>query len=208
MNSKPIVHIVDDDDSVRRALARMLQACEHKVQTYGSAAEFLSEAQLDSPGCVIVDLHMPGTGGLELQQALVSMESSLPVIFLTGKGDIPTSVLAMRRGAEDFLTKLAPREDVLAAVERALVRDAEERPRKERQRRLRAMLATLSERELQVLMLVVRGWMNKQIAAELGIHERTVKLHRTSITTKLRVPSVAELTHLVREAELDIDDKK
>lgn len=203
MNPQPTIHIVEDDDSARRALARMLRISKHQVQTYDSAAEFLAGAKLDEPGCVILDLHMPGTGGLELQEVLLSFENPLPIIFLTGKGDIPTSVLAMRRGAEDFLTKMAPREDLLRAVERALARDAEERPRRERQRRVRALLATLSTRERQVLDLVVRGLMNKQIAAELGIHERTVKLHRTSITTKLGVPSVAELTHMVREAGIE-----
>jgi FixJ family two-component response regulator len=200
----PIVHIVDDDESFRRALARLLRASGYAVRMFANAGDFLHSTAPSEPGCVIVDLRMPGTNGLELQQALAALEHPQPVIFLTGQGDIPTSVQAMRHGAEDFLTKLTPHEELLAAVVRALARDAEERPRRNRVRELRERLATLSPREREVLALVVRGRMNKQIADELGIHERTVKLHRTSITTKLRVPSVAELTQLVQEAGGDL----
>lgn len=196
----PLIHIVDDDESFRVALGRQLRGEGHQVRLYPSARDFLGAADIDGPGCVIVDLQMPEKNGLELQEALAAMDNPLPVIFLTGKGDIPTSVRAMKRGAEDFLTKTARREDLLAAVARALARDTEERPRRKRVRELRERLATLSLREREVLSLVVRGRMNKQIADELGIHERTVKLHRTGITTKLRVPSVAELTQLVQDA--------
>jgi two-component system response regulator FixJ len=194
------VHIVDDDEAFRVALARLLRAAGHRVQTYSCAKDFLDSAVISGPGCVTVDLDMPGTNGLELQDALAAMENPLPVIFLTGQGDIPTTVRAMRRGAEDFLTKLAPREELLNAVTRALARDVEERFRRNHVREVRKRLTELSPREREVLALVVRGKLNKQIAAELGIHERTVKLHRTSITTKLRVPSVAGLTLLVQEA--------
>ena len=151
-------------------------------------------------GCVIVDLQMPDLNGLELQQALARAENPLPVIFLSGHGDIPSTVRAMRSGAEDFLTKTAPREQLLAAVHRAFERDRKEREQREELGELRNRFARLTERELEVLRYVVRGWMNKQIAAELGINERTVKLHRTSVTRKLRAPSVAELTTLARRA--------
>lgn len=202
MNTQPAtVHIVDDEEPFRAALARLLRVTDHRVQTYSCAKDFLDSSAITGPGCVIVDLCMPGTNGLELQDALAAMENPLPVIFLSGQGDIPTSVRAMRRGAEDFLTKLAPREELLNAVTRALARDEMERSQRNHVRELRKRLAELSHREREVLALVVRGKMNKQIAAELGIHERTVKLHRTSITTKLRVPSVAELTLLVQEAD-------
>jgi FixJ family two-component response regulator len=139
---------------------------------------------------------MPGCDGLELQSRLAETENPLPVVFLTGEGDIQSSVMAMRRGAEDFLTKCAPREELLAAVSRALVRDRKESGKRERGRELRQLFAKLTRREHGVLALVLRGMLNKQIAAELGTVERTVKLHRTNITRKLEVSSVAELVRL------------
>jgi len=140
--------------------------------------------------------------GLELQEALKKAANPLPIIFLTGQGDIPTTVSAMRSGAEDFLTKLAPKEELIAAVERAFARDVQERQQREQLRDLRRRFANLSEREMEVLKHVVQGKMNKQIAAELNINERTVKLHRTNITRKLDVQSVAELTRLTEKAGL------
>jgi two-component system response regulator FixJ len=139
-------------------------------------------------------------GGLDVQAALAKEAYALPVVFLTGQGDIPSTVQAMRRGAEDFLTKLAPRDDLLDAVKRALDRDARERAGHARLEALRARLAVLTSREREVLQHVVQGRLNKQIAHDLGIHERTVKLHRTAITTKLGVHSAAELTKLWLEA--------
>jgi FixJ family two-component response regulator len=138
--------------------------------------------------------------GLDLQSALARSPNPLPILFLTGHGDIPSSVRAMRGGAVDFLEKRAPKEELLDAVRRALARDAREREERARRRELRARFDALSERELEVLSHVVRGRLNKQIAADLGIHERTVKLHRTAITRKLGVQSVAELTRLTDEA--------
>jgi two-component system response regulator FixJ len=148
---------------------------------------------------VVTDLQMPGVNGLQLQEALRRSANPLPMVFLTWQGDIPTSVSAMRSGAEDFLTKRAPKEEVLAAVERALERDARERHQRQRQRELGGRLSELSLREKEVLSHVVRGKMNKEIAADLNINLRTVKLHRTNITRKLNVQSVAELTRLVDE---------
>lgn len=197
----PVVHVVDDDPSFLSAIARLLRAAGHRVRTFASAAELLAEPG-DAAGCVIADLRMPGMDGLALQQALLRQASVLPVIFLTGEGDIPTSVRAMRHGAEDFLTKHAPKEDLLAAVQRAIARDARQRAQGARLRALRARFDLLTPRERDVLRQVVRGQLNKQIAAELGIGERTVKLHRTAITTKLRVRSVAELTRLAQDAGL------
>jgi len=138
--------------------------------------------------------------GLDLQGALAQSANPLPILFLTGHADIPTSVRAMRGGADDFLEKRAPKEIVIEAVTRALARDSRERAARERQRGLRAGFAALTKRELEVLSHVVQGRLNKQIAGDLALHERTVKLHRTSITTKLNVQSVAELTRLVQEA--------
>ena len=200
-DAPPIVHVVDDDASFLVALARLLRAAGYTVRTFASAAEFLAQRG-DAAGCVIADLQMPGMDGLDLQQALLREGSGLPVIFLTGEGDIPTSVRAMRQGAEDFLTKTAPKEDLLAAVDRALARDARQRAETARLRALRARIATLTPRELAVLRQVAEGRLNKQIAADLGIGERMVKLHRTAITTKLQVRSVAELTRLVQAAGL------
>jgi FixJ family two-component response regulator len=157
-------------------------------------------------GCVVADLQMPGMNGLELQEALAKTANPLPVVFLSAQGDIPTTVRAMRHGAEDFLTKLSPKQDLLDAIQRAMTRAAQERKHRERLRSLRARFAALTERELEVLGHVVRGRLNKQIAADLGINERTVKLHRTSVTRRLKVQSVAELTRLVQEAGLFKND--
>lgn len=197
----PVVHVVDDDASFLVALARLLKASGFVVRTYATAADFLEKLD-DGAGCVITDLRMPGMDGLDLQQALVRRTNLLPVVFLTGEGDIPTTVQAMRQGAEDFLTKRAPKEDLLAAVERAIARDASLRVEHTRRLALRARFSTLTSRELEILRYVVNGRLNKQIAADLGINERTVKLHRTAITTKLQVHAVAELTRLAQAAGL------
>lgn len=200
-----VVQIVDDDPSFLAAISRLLRASGFAVQTYASARDFLAEHDLDAPGCVVADLQMPGMNGFDLQAALTASRNPLPLLFLTGHGDIPSTVRAMRGGAVDFLEKRAPKEQFLDAVRRALARDAQEREERARRRELRARFDALTVRELEVLSHVVRGRLNKQIAADLGIHERTVKLHRTSITTKLRVQSVAELTRLTAEAGIGTD---
>ena len=194
------VFIVDDDTSFLQSVSRLLRAVGYTVQAFASASEFLARLAPGMSGCVVTDLQMPGMNGLELQAALRRSANPLPVIFLTGQGDIPATVNAMRSGAEDFLTKRAPKEELLAAVERAFQRDAQERQQREQLRSLRRRFDELSQRELEVLAHVVQGRMNKQIAADLNINERTVKLHRTNITRKLAVQSVAELTRLVDEA--------
>lgn len=196
----PLVHVVDDDASFLTAISRLLRANGFSVRTYSSAQEFLARRGADAPGCLLADLRMPQMDGLDLQSALALTSNPLPILFLTGHGDIPSSVQAMRDGAEDFLEKRAPKEKLLDAVTRALARDSREREARSRQRELRARFNTLTEREREVLSHVVQGRLNKQIAWDLGIHERTVKLHRTAITTKLQVQSVAELTRLTQEA--------
>jgi len=198
----PIVYVVDDDESFLTAISRLLRANGFSVRTFSSAHEFLAQRDTETPGCVLADLRMPGMNGLDLQSALAQSANPLPMLFLTGHGDIPSSVRAMRDGAEDFLEKRAPKETLLDAVTRALGRDSRERAARERRRELRARFDMLTERELEVLSHVVRGQLNKQIAGDLGLHERTVKLHRTAITTKLKVHSVAELTRLTQEAGL------
>jgi len=198
--TKPTVYVVDDDKSFLAAISRLLRATNFSVRTFASAGEFLAYRDPDAPGCVLADLHMPGMNGLELQSALLQTSNPLPILFLTGHGDIPSTVQAIQSGAEDFLEKCAPKEKLIDAVKRALARDSRERTARDRQHELRERFRRLSERELEVLSHVVLGQLNKQIASDLGIHERTVKLHRTTITTKLRVQSVAELTRLTQEA--------
>lgn len=198
-NSEPTIYLVDDDVSILRSLSRLLRAEGFKVVIHNSATEFLAELPPAAHGCLITDLMMPEMSGIELQETLRQAGNPIPIIFLTGQGDIPTSVLAMRSGAEDFLTKNAPKADLLAAIHRALAHNSEIRATRVHQLALRRPFDSLTEREREVLRLVVQGLLNKQIAAELGIHERTVKLHRTHITTKLAVHSVAELTRKVEE---------
>jgi FixJ family two-component response regulator len=193
---------VDDDQSFLAAVSRLLRAAGFDVKSFPSATDFLRDLTPDAQGCVIADLKMPGVSGLDLQDALIKTESPIPVIFLTGHGDIPTSVRAMRHGAEDFLTKRASKEELLDAVKRALARDAQAREHRARLRGLRARFDAVTPREREVLAHVLQGKLNKQIAYDLGINERTVKLHRTSLMSKLRVQSVAELTRLVQEADL------
>ena len=196
------IFVVDDDQSFLAAVSRFLRAAGFAVKSFPSAADFLGDLTPDAQGCVIADLKMPGVSGLDLQTALSQSDSPMPVIFLTGHGDIPTSVHAMRRGAEDFLTKRAPKEELIDAVKRALARDAKAREHRARLHGLRARFDAMTPREREVLAQVLQGKLNKQIAYDLGINERTVKLHRTSFMSKLLVQSVAELTRLVQDAGL------
>jgi FixJ family two-component response regulator len=197
----PIVSIVDDDQLYLAAISRFLRAAGYAVKSFTSPHDFLAQA-IDAPGCTIVDLQMQGLSGLDVQAALAARTHASPVIFLSGAGDVATTVRAMRHGAEDFLTKDAPKEQLLDAVNRALARDALQRAHRLQLQQLRERFAVLTPREHQVLRHVMRGQLNKQIAADLEITERTVKLHRTAITTKLGVRSVAELTRLVEEAHI------
>jgi two-component system response regulator FixJ len=196
------IFIVDDDKSFLRSLSRLLTAVGYSVEFFSSAHDFFARPSPERPGCVIADLQMPDINGLQLQEALRRSANPLPVVFLTGQGDIPTTVNAMRSGAEDFLTKRAPQEEILAAVERAIERDARERQQRHRQRELNSLFDELSHREKEVLSHVIQGKMNKEIASDLNINLRTVKLHRTGITRKLGVQSVAELTRMTDEAGL------
>ena len=197
---EPTVHIVDDDPSFLLAIARFLRASGFRVETYPSARNFLDRSRGDEPGCVIADLQMPDIDGLELQSALAEGQSPLPVLFLSGHADTASTVRAMRGGAEDFLEKTAERSVLLDAVRRALARDRQAREEWLQRRALRALFDAISPREREVLGHVLRGRLNKQIAGDLGIHERTVKVHRKSIMTKLNVRSVAALARLSQEA--------
>lgn len=193
------IHLIDDDDSFLRAAARLLRASGYRVKVYASASDFLDEPLEERRGCVISDLQMPGITGLELQKVMNFKGLTMPLIFITGNGDIPSTVAAMRRGAVDFLEKRAPKQELLDAVNRALLIDEQEFEKRRLHDAKRERLSCLTDREIEVLGHVVRGSMNKVIAADLGIHERTVKLHRTAITTKLGMHSVAELTRLWME---------
>ena len=193
------VFVVDDDVSHLRSVSRLLKASGFHVVIHNSASELLAELRPDVPGCIVTDLMMPEMNGMELQEALRQAGNPLPIIFLTGHGNVPTTVQAMKGGAEDFLTKNAPKQELLAAIGRALERNALDRARAADLQEKRRFLESLSDREREVLRHVLQGQLNKQIAADLGIHERTVKLHRTHITTKLGVHSVAELARLAQE---------
>ena len=197
--TEPVVHLVDDDASVLTALARLLRASGLAVRTYVSAQDFLAGRDDDTPGCVVADLRMPDVDGLALQDALGRTRHPLPLLFLTGHGDIASTVRAMRGGAEDFVEKSAPCGELLDAVGRALARNGREREARDRLAALHARFATLTAREREVLSQVVEGRLNKQIAGELGISERTVKVQRKSIMTKVGVRSVAALTRLTQE---------
>lgn len=199
-SSPATIFLVDDDASFLRATSRLLRASGFAVTTFASAADFFSQRDQDASGCLVADLQMPGMDGLELQAALARTRHPLPTLFLTGHGDIASSVRAMRGGAEDYLVKTAPKADLLDAIRRAVARDARERKTRAQRQEAKERIETLTKREREVFGHVIRGRLNKQIADDLGISERTVKHHRGNITTKVGVPSVAELTRLAHEA--------
>jgi FixJ family two-component response regulator len=196
---RPTVFIVDDDISFRQAIERLVRTGGYGVHPFASAKEFLQFARTDAPGCILLDLDMPELSGLELQTALAETDNPLPIVFLTGKGNIPATVQAMRAGAEDFLTKPTRKEILFAAIERALARDAQDRQQRARLYELRGRFDALTPREREVLGHVLSGSLNKQIAFALGASERTIKMHRANLMTKLQVQSVAGLLHLAHE---------
>ena len=194
------VFIVDDDAGVLKALSRLLRAKGHDVRSFSSPQEFLARHDTTVPGCAVLDVSMPGLDGLELQQALTAGGSHRPVIFITGKGDIPTSVRAMRAGAIDFLTKPVNDGDLLGAIARAQELDATSRRIDAELASIRAKIMTLTPREREVLPHVVAGRLNKQIAGDLGTVERTIKVHRSRMMKKLGVRTVADLVRLAEKA--------
>jgi FixJ family two-component response regulator len=192
MTATPVIHLVDDDAPFRTAVGRLLQASGYRVALHESGRHVLEHPPGDEPGCILLDLRMDGLDGLELQNRLLEQGCLLPIVFLTGHGDIPTSVRAIKGGAEDFLSKPVSKETLLEAVERALARDQDRREQHNRMNALRARVASLTPRESEVFALVVRGRLNKQIAYALGTSERTVKAHRHAVMQKLKVGSLAE----------------
>jgi FixJ family two-component response regulator len=197
-NFNSIVSVVDDDASVRKALARLLKSAGYAVETFSSAGEFLERCRhREFPGCVVLDLCMPGLSGLELQRELMAF-APLSIIFITGHGDVPASVRAMKDGAVDFLTKPVDEQNLLSVVAQAIARNEEARERYAEIQELQRRAANLTPREREVMALVVRGRLNKQAAVELGTVEKTIKVHRARVIEKMGVGSLAEL---VRAAE-------
>lgn len=191
-----VVHVVDDDEALRTALSRLLRAAGFDVRTHASAGSFLLAGPPEGPGCILLDLRMPGPDGLELQEALARREDALPVVFLTGHGDVGSSVKAMKAGAVDFLTKPVEREPLLAAVRAALARDRSARAARAERAALRERHGLLTPREREVFDRVVEGRLNKQIAGALGTSERTVKAHRSRVMEKMGAGSVADLVRM------------
>lgn len=198
-----LVHVVDDDASFRAAIERRLRIAGYDVATYASAQDLLDRLPGDDgPGCILLDVQIPGLSGPELQGHLATLGSTLPIVFLTGHADTATTVRAIKAGAEDFLTKPVPSEQLLDALERALSRHGAAQMQRTRLRSLQVLLGSLTPRERQVFDLVVRGKINKQIAHELGTTERTVKAHRHQVMEKMQVQSLAELVSLAERLGL------
>ena len=196
----PTVFIVDDDPSVLKGLSRLLRSAKLNPVTFASPHEFLDRYDPHTSGCLVLDVAMPGLDGLKLQQALIAKGSEIPIIFLTGHGDIPMSVRAMKHGAIDFLTKPVNDEDLLKAIRIAIETDRVNRKTRAEINNIRHRLATLTPREREVLEHVLTGELNKQIAGDLGIVEKTIKVHRGRVMEKMGVTSVAELVHLCEVA--------
>jgi FixJ family two-component response regulator len=199
---EPRVHVIDDDLSVRAALKRLLSVAGYSVSVHASADAFLSDPAASAPGCILLDLAMPGVDGLELQQLLGRRGMHAPVVFLTGKADVPACATAMKHGAVEFLTKPVEADVLIAAVADAFKRDRAARTTLAERLATAARLATLTARERQVLDQVMAGRLNKQIAAELGTAEKTVKVQRARGMSKMKVRSVAELVRVVERAHL------
>ncbi len=185
--------VVDDDASVRGALARLLHSAGYQTETFASAEGFLAQSRFDAPGCIILDVRMPGLNGLELQQALAAADRQLPIVFITGHGDVPMSVRAMKAGAEDFLPKPFDDEELLKAVAQALNKSQREQNERTEVDEIRKRLSSLTPREREVLCHVVAGQLNKQIAADLRIAEKTIKVHRGRVMEKMGASSLAGL---------------
>lgn len=200
MDATFTVYIVDDDTKVGKALSRFMRVKGYEFRFYTSPQAFLADHDPAVPACAVLDVAMPGLDGLELQMALSARGSQCPVIFITGKGDIPTSVRAMKAGAIDFLTKPVSNKDLLEAVARAQSQDAKVRQTDAELAAIQAKLGTLTPREREVLAHVVSGHLNKQIAHDLGVVENTIKFHRSAIVKKLEVRSVAELVRVAEKA--------
>jgi FixJ family two-component response regulator len=197
-----VVFVIDDDQSMRKSIERLLDAAHYKTELFKSASEFLTRSAHPGPSCVIVDVRMPGLNGIELQQALIERQRHEQLVFITGHGNIPMCAEAMKAGAVDFLPKPFKPKQLLESVERALTRSAEQSHRVTEKNRARSLIERLTPREFQVMELVATGMLNKQVGAELGMAEKTVKTHRAHVMQKLGIASVAELMVTLQKAEV------
>ena len=192
----PIIAIVDDDASVREGLQSLLRSARWRSECYASAQEFLSRGRAEAPSCLILDLQLPGLSGLDLQKRMAEADIDVPIVFLTGHGDIPASVRAMKAGAVEFLTKPVDEQDLLRAVQEAIERDRHAQQHKSEIQELKERHASLTQREREVMRQVISGLLNKQVAAELNITEFTVKIHRAQVMRKMRADSLADLVRM------------
>jgi FixJ family two-component response regulator len=198
--SRPLVYVVDDDESVRTSLARLLESNGLQCEAFPSADEFLSCTHGSGPACLVLDLCLPGLDGLALQEEMRARKLAIPIVFITGHGDIPTSVRAMKAGAVDFLSKPFGENSLLDAVNVAIARDRQESERRRDAAEIEARIGALTPRESEVMRLVIQGKLNKQIADELGTSIKTVKVHRGRVMRKMQATSVAELVRFAEKA--------
>jgi len=199
-SQSPLVFVIDDDESVRKGLKRLLQSADYESEVFKSASDFLDRAPHPGPACVIVDVQMPGVNGIDFQRALIQRRREEQLVFITGYGDIPMCAQVMKAGAVDFLPKPFKPRELLKCVEHALDRSAEQRRCAAERNEARRLLDLLTPREFEVMQFVITGMLNKQIGGELGVAEKTVKVHRGRVMQKLGVPSVAELVQIVHRA--------
>ena len=195
-----IVYVVEDDASFRRSLERLLQASGWRVKTFGTAAKFLNQPSLEHPSCLLLDVRLPDIDGMSLPERLEQRNLRLPIVFMTGHGNIPMGVEAMKKGAVDFLPKPFESNELFAALREALARDVDHQNELSRERRALSLLDSLTPREMEVMRGIIAGKLNKQIAGKMGISERTVKVHRSRVMQKTRVRSVADLVRLAQIA--------
>jgi FixJ family two-component response regulator len=204
---KPTIFVIDDDASIRKSLSRLLRSADYTVETFPSAEEFLRREHFDGVGCIVLDVKMPGLSGMDLQEELSKADYHMPIIFITGHGNIPMGVKAMKKGAVDFLTKPFDGKELLQTVEKAIEKDRQARAEYDESLDIGRRIELLTPRENEILPYIITGMLNKQIGLKLGIAEKTVKVHRGRIMEKLRANSVAELVRLAEKAGIKPHEK-